>query len=44
MAIITNAMTLLNVSVYWQTFVTGFTLFLAVVIDCMNKRRQASKK
>ena len=44
MAIITNAMTLLNVSVYWQTFVTGFTLFLAVVNDCMNKRRQASKK
>ena len=37
-------MTLLNVSVYWQTFVTGFTLFLAVLIDCMSKRNQNTKK
>ena len=44
MAIITNSMTLLNVSVYWQTFVTGFTLFLAVLIDCMSKRNQNTKK
>ena len=44
MAIITNSMTLLNVSVYWQTFVTGFTLFLAVLIDCMSKRNQNTKR
>lgn len=44
MAIITNSMTLLNVSVYWQTFVTGFTLFLAVLIDCMSKRNQNAKR
>lgn len=43
MAIITNAMTLLNVSVYWQTVVTGFTLFAAVMIDCLNKRSKAAK-
>lgn len=44
MAIITNSMTLLNVSVYWQTFVTGFTLFLAVLIDCISKRKQTVQK
>ena len=43
MAFISNAMTLLNVSVYWQTFVTGFTLFVAVLIDCLNAHRKAAK-
>ncbi len=37
MAIIANAMTLLNVSVYWQTFVTGFTLLVAVLVDRFGK-------
>ena len=41
MAIINNAMVLLNVNVYWQTFVTGFTLFLAVLIDIMARKRKA---
>ncbi len=40
MALISNAMTLLNVSVYWQTFVTGFTLMAAVLIDRAGKIRQ----
>ena len=43
MAIITNAMTLLNVSVYWQTFVTGFTLFVAVFIDCLSKNAKKNE-
>ncbi|NCB36357.1 MAG: ABC transporter permease [Clostridia bacterium] len=40
MALISNAMTLLNVSVYWQTFITGFTLIVAVLIDRAGKMKQ----
>ena len=40
MSLIANAMTLLDVSVYWQTFVTGFTLLLAVLIDRYGKIKQ----
>lgn len=38
MAIITNALTLLGVDVYWQTFVIGGTLLTAVLIDTMTKK------
>lgn len=38
MAIITNALTLLGVDVYWQTFVIGGTLLTAVLIDTLTKR------
>ncbi len=41
MAIIANAMTLLNVSVYWQTFVTGLTLLIAVLIDRFGMSRKS---
>lgn len=44
MAMITNAMTLLSVSVYWQTFVIGMTLLIAVLIDRIGKIRSASRK
>lgn len=44
MAMITNAMTLLNVSVYWQTFVIGLTLLIAVLIDRIGKKRGESRK
>lgn len=40
MGIISNAMTLLNVNVYWQTFVTGCTLFIAVLIDVLGNNRK----
>lgn len=39
MAIITNALTLLGVDVYWQTFVSGATLLIAVLIDRYGKLR-----
>lgn len=39
MAIITNALTLLGVDVYWQTFVIGGTLLTAVLIDTLTKKR-----
>jgi ribose transport system permease protein len=37
MALVTNALTLLGVDVYWQTFVIGATLLTAVLIDQMGK-------
>lgn len=40
MAIITNALTLLGVDVYWQTFVIGATLLLAVLIDTLTKKKR----
>ncbi|MEI6389216.1 MAG: ABC transporter permease [Spirochaetota bacterium] len=39
MALITNALTLLGVDVYWQTFVIGATLLAAVLIDQAGKKR-----
>ena len=43
MALITNALTLLGVDVYWQTFVIGGTLLVAVLIDQLGKNRAARK-
>lgn len=40
MALITNALTLLGVDVYWQTFVIGGTLLVAVLIDRLGKLRK----
>jgi len=44
MALITNALTLLGVDVYWQTFVIGGTLLLAVLIDQLGKSGAARAK
>ena len=40
MALIVNALTLLGVDVYWQTFVIGATLLIAVLIDRFGKIRR----
>ncbi len=40
MALITNALTLLGVDIYWQTFLVGGTLLVAVLIDQLGKRRK----
>ena len=40
MGLITNALNLLNVDVYWQTFVIGATLLVAVLIDQIGKNRK----
>jgi ribose transport system permease protein len=46
MALITNALTLLGVDIYWQQFVVGVVLISAVVIDTLGRMgatgRQAS--
>jgi ribose transport system permease protein len=39
MALITNALTLLGVNIYWQTFVIGATLLGAVTVDRLGKMR-----
>jgi len=43
MALIVNALTLLGVDVYWQTFVIGATLLIAVLIDRFGKIRRDRK-
>ena len=43
MALITNALTLLGVDVYWQTFIIGATLLIAVLIDRIGKLERYKK-
>lgn len=38
MVIIMNVLTLLSINIYWQTFVVGATLLLAVMIDTFNTK------
>lgn len=40
MALINNALVLLNVSVYWQGIVSGLVLLAAVIFDIWSKRQQ----
>jgi ribose transport system permease protein len=37
-ALISNAMTMLAISIYWQMIVTGLVLVLAVAIDMLTRR------
>jgi ribose transport system permease protein len=41
MAVLANALNLLGVDVYWQNFVTGLILIIAVVVDVINERRKS---
>lgn len=38
-ALISNAMTMLAVSIYWQMIVTGFVLIVAVAVDVLARRK-----
>jgi len=40
MVLIINVLSLLNVSIYWQTFVIGAVLLLAVTLDTLNVKRK----
>lgn len=40
MVLIINALSLLNVNIYWQTFVIGGILLLAVTLDTINMKRR----
>ncbi len=42
MGLISNALTLIGVDVYWQTFVIGATLLTAVLIDTISKKYKKS--
>jgi ribose transport system permease protein len=41
MGMLANALNLLGVDVYYQSFITGLFLILAVVFDVLNERRKA---
>jgi ribose transport system permease protein len=42
MGMLANALNLLGVDVYYQSFITGLILIMAVVFDVLNERRKAS--
>ena len=42
MAIINNGLVLLNVSIYWQSIVSGAILIAAVIFDMVNQKRAQS--
>lgn len=44
MGMLANALNLLGVDVYYQSFITGLILILAVVFDVLNERRKASRR
>jgi ribose transport system permease protein len=43
MALVTNGVNILGVNVYWQTFIVGLTLLIAVLIDRFGKIQRSSK-
>jgi ribose transport system permease protein len=43
MGMLANALNLLGVDVYYQSFITGLILILAVVFDVVSERRKASR-
>jgi ribose transport system permease protein len=44
MGVLANALNLLGVDVYWQSFVTGLILIIAVVFDVINERRKSQQR
>jgi ribose transport system permease protein len=44
MGVLANALNLLGVDVYWQNFVTGLILIVAVVVDVVNERRKNTQR
>jgi ribose transport system permease protein len=44
MGVLANALNLLGVDVYWQSFVTGLILIIAVVVDVLNERRKSLQR
>ena len=43
MALVTNAVNLLGVNVYWQTFIVGVTLLTAVLVDSLGRLRRGKQ-
>ncbi len=44
MGVLANALNLIGVDVYWQNFVTGLILIIAVVVDVLNERRKSQQR
>ena len=44
MALVTNGVNILGVNVYWQTFIVGSTLLVAVLIDSFGKHQRSSRQ
>ncbi|WP_343247217.1 ABC transporter permease [Diplocloster hominis] len=44
MQLISTSLNMLNVNMYWQNFVTGAILIIAILIDAVNGKRKSGKK
>ena len=44
MQILATSLNLLDVNIYWQNFLTGIILILAILVDSINERRKAGIK
>ena len=42
-SLIMNALNMLRISYFWQDFVTGLVIVMAVLFDILNRKRRASK-
>lgn len=41
---LSTALNLLGINIYWQNFATGAILIIAILIDCLGEKRKLSKK
>jgi len=44
MGVLANALNLLGVDTYWQNFITGMILIIAVMFDVINEKRKSQQK
>ena len=44
LSVLSTALNLLSVNIYWQNFATGAILILAILIDALSERRKSAGK
>ena len=44
MQLISTSLNMLSVNMYWQNFVTGAILIIAILIDAINGKRKTGRK
>lgn len=44
LSVLSTALNLLGINIYWQNFATGAILIIAIFIDAMSERRKTTKK
>ena len=44
LAMLSTALNLLGVNIYWQNFVTGVILIVAILFDALSEKKKAAGK